>query len=209
MSAERATVRARLDVTTWTFHREAPAAVDAARDRLADRWFTVTRAIHWATAGFLLLAVVPSTMGVPTLEPWVLIIGGVGAFVASVVAALWHQHLRTHTGAPVIPVLEDTLEPAAAVLQTYTEMFRHGLGPKAREDFAGLSAHQLRSLQRTARSGLRSQRRVRRQLVTYLELAAQADRRGWQWLRDRHFRTIATMVVRLCDDSSVNPEPQS
>lgn len=41
--------QARLDVITWTYHSQPPSAVDARLDRHADRWFTATRAIQWAT----------------------------------------------------------------------------------------------------------------------------------------------------------------
>ncbi|GAB2763890.1 hypothetical protein GCM10027174_45660 [Salinifilum aidingensis] len=47
---------ARLEVPTWSYYDEPPSAVDAALDRKADRLFTATRALYWATG-----AVFPSS----------------------------------------------------------------------------------------------------------------------------------------------------
>ena len=59
----------------------------------------------------------------------------------------------------------------------------------------------LRELQSAAQRAKTAQRKITRvlsrQFSMYCELAAQADRRGWTWLRNRHARTIANLVVQV------------
>lgn len=124
---------------------------------------------------------------------------------ASLSTALWHQHLRKHTGVPVIPVLEDTLEPTAGMLRSQQELFELSLEPNAREHFPHLDDKTLRSARRSARRALKSQRKLGRQFIIHAELAAQADRRGWEGLRNRHARAIGNAVLRLTGASETEP----
>lgn len=191
------TPRARVEVTTWTFHPQPPSAVDAALDQQADRCFTAARVLQWATAVVLLVAF-PAVLdfGV-VVPPPVLVVGAALTVGASIGAALWHQHLRRRTGVPVIPVLEDTLERTAAMMGSQQELFELSLGENATADFPHLDGEGLQQLQRSARAALKAQRKLSSKFIIYAELATQADRRGWEWLRNRHVRTIAGMVLRL------------
>ena len=198
---------ARIDVTTWTYHAAPPAHADAALDRAADRLFTVARAIHWTTAVFLVVAVLPAVLDLAILlPPAVLAVGAVLTVTASVVTGFWHQHLRTRTGIPVIPVLENMLQPTASMLHNYRQAFDITLQQPTHEELAHFDASALRGLRRAARGALRQQRKLARQFIIYSELAAQADRRGWEGLRDRHVRTIASMVDRITSNPDNDTE---
>lgn len=192
---------ARLDVSTWGYHHEPPSAVDADLDRKTDLLFTITRVAHWTTAGFFLVLVLPAVLGFAVLLPPVaLVVGGMAAFGFSIVAGLWHQQLRKHTGVPIIPVLEDSIEPFATSIRCYQEAFELGLQEKP-EDRSPEEQQQLREFHAAARDALRAHhkmtRTLSRQFIIYGELAAQADRRGWKWLRDRHVSTIAKLILQV------------
>ena len=194
---------ARLDVTTWLYHHEPPSAVDAALDRKTDRLFTIARAIHWTTAVFLLIAVLPAVLGlVVLLPPVVLVVGGLAAAAASVITALWHQQLRKHTGVPVVPAMAEFLEPFADSMRGQREAFELGLEERP-ADHPPEDERNLREFQDAARGALKAHRKITRtvgrQFIVHGELAAQADRRGWKRLRDRHVRTIANLVLQVVD----------
>lgn len=194
---------ARLDVTTWAYHHEPPSAVDAALDRRTDRLFTIARAIHWTTAVFLVVVVLPAMLGLAILlPPVVLVMGSLVTIAASVITGLWHQQLRKHTGVPVIPGMADFLEPFANSMRGQKEAFELGLEERP-ADHASEDQRDLREFQDAARGALKAHRKltrtVSRQFIIHGELAAQADRRGWKWLRDHHVRTIAKLVLQVVD----------
>ena len=189
---------ARLDIRTWTYYPDPPSAVDAGLDRKTDRLFTTARVVQWMTAVFVVGFLLPALLGLVAL-PLVALVGGVCALAASIVTGLWHQQLRKRTGVPIIPVLESSLEPFAAMLRDYQQAYEFVLAddPKLSQE----DAQDLRDLQTAARKAQKSQREMTRvlsrQFISHCELAAQADRRGWKRLRDRHARTVANWVVRV------------
>ncbi len=197
---------ARLDVPSWTYHPEPPSAVDAALDRKTDRLFTTARVIQWSTAVVVLGVVLPAWLGfVELLPPVVLVVTSAVLVAASLVTALWHQQLRKHTGVPVVPMLEDILEPFASSMRSWQEAFEVTLEEGSTED-----TRAWRELQVSARSALKSHHKVTRmltrQFIIHGELAAQADRRGWHRLRDRHARTIAKLVLQATNHQ---PDPDT
>lgn len=197
--------QARLDVTTWTYHPQPPATVDATRDRQADRMFTATRAIQWSTGTALLVVLLAVLhVAVPVAVGLLVLCSALGV-TASLSTALWHQHLRKHTGVPVIPVLESTLEPTAGMLSSQQEMFELSLAANAQEHFPHLDDKTLRKARRYARRALKSQRKLGRQFIIHAELATQAERRGWERLRNRHARAIGDAVLRLTGASATEP----
>lgn len=189
-SSAAAGPRARLDVTTWTYHREPPSAVDADLDRQADRWFTVARAVQWITAAILVVSVAPLVFGRVGLSPLSRLVVCAVAIGFTVLTALWHQSLRARTGAPVIAALEEIIEPTAPAVAADVATFNQILGPGARTDFSHLNRGALRAARRSSRSALRKLRILGRHITTHCELAAQAERRGWNGLRDKHCRKV-------------------
>lgn len=190
---------ARLDIRTWTYYPAPPSAVDADLDRKTDRLFTTARVVQWMTAVFVVGFLLPALLGLVAL-PLVALVGGVCALAASIVTGLWHQQLRKRTGIPIIPVLESSLEPFAAMLREYQQAYELVLADDPNE-LSQEDAQDLRDLQTAARKAQKSQREMTRvlsrQFIAHCELAAQADRRGWKRLRDRHARTVANWVVRV------------
>ncbi len=188
----------RLDVSTWTYHAEPPSAVDAALDRRADRVFTTGRVCQWASVVFAVGLLLPALFDLVDL-PLAALAGGVFAFAASLVTGLWHQKLRKRTGLPVVPVLEETLEPFATMMSASREAYELALEDDP--EFLREDEQTLRELQSAAQKAMAAQRKVTRvlsrQFIMYCELAAQADRRGWTWLRNRHARTIANLVLQV------------
>ena len=191
--------RARLDVTTWTFHPEPPSAVDADLDRKTDRLFTAARAFQWATAVFSVGFLLPALFDLVDL-PLIALAGGVFAFAASVVTGLRHQKLRKRTGLPVVPALEETLEPFATMMSASRETYELALEDDPAE-CSHEEAQNLRELQSAAQKAMTAQRKITRvlsrQFTMHCELAAQADRRGWTWLRKRHARAVANLVLQV------------
>lgn len=193
---------ARVDVTSWTYHPAPPAEVDAALDRKADRVFTFARAVQWATALFLVGLVLPVMLGMVGLLPeTALFLGSALLLALSIATALWHQRLRKRTGIPVIAALEEVMEPTADMMSNYQQAFALSAADSAHDDLPRDQAKQLRELRREARRLLRDQRKIARQFIIHSELAAQAERRGWGWLRDRHVRTIGGMVLKMTSSS--------
>lgn len=194
---------ARLEVPTWTYHHEPPATVDPALDRKTDRLFTIARALYWTTGAYVLV-VFPVLAVTALASPVVLLTGMVVSFGASLVVGLWHQQLRKHTGVPVVPILVDILEPFSSSMRSFREALDITL-----EDIKEGSLEdtpEWRELQQSARGALKAHRKATRELTRqfaiHCELAAQADRRGWQGLRDRHVRTIARLVLHATPQQS-------
>lgn len=185
-------------MSTWTYHAEPPSAVDAALDRRADRVFTTGRVCQWASAVFAVGLLLPALLGLMKI-PLLAMASGILAFIASLVASLWHQQLRKRTGLPVVPLLEETLQPFAEMMTASREAYEIALEDDP--EFLREDAQTLRELQSAAQKAKTAQRKITRvlsrQFSMYCELAAQADRRGWTWLRNRHARTIANLVVQV------------
>lgn len=201
--------RARLDVTTWTYHPEPPSAVDADLDRKADRLFTAGRVFQWATVVFFVGFFLPAVLDLDRVAvPLLALVGGILAVVASVAAGLWHQRLRKQTGLPVVPVLEGTLEPFATMMSSYREAYELALEDDP--EFAKEDPQALRQLQSAARKARKAHRKIARvlsrQFITRCELVAQADRRGWTWLRDRHARMIGHWVMQVASRQADNAD---
>lgn len=200
--------QARLEVRTWTYHPEPPSAVDAAMDRKADRVFTIGRVCQWASVVFAVGLLLPALLDLVDL-PLVALAGGGLAFIASLVTGLWHQRLRKRTGVPVVPILEQTLEPFATMMTASREAYELALedDPSEYPHEDVQSMRELQSAARKARAALRKITRVlSRHFIMRCELAAQADRRGWTWLRNRHARTIANLVMQVSSRQASNAE---
>lgn len=191
------------------YHPDPPSAVDAARDRKTDRVFTAGRVFQWMSVvcfvGFLLPALLDLDRAA---VPLITLAVGLLAVVASIVTGLWHQRLRKQTGLPVVPVLEGTLEPFAAMMSANREAYELAL--EEDPEFAQEDPQSLRQLQAAARKARKAHGKITRvldrQFTTRCELAAQADRRGWTWLRDRHVRTIANLVMQVASRQASNAD---
>lgn len=197
---------ARLEVPTWAYEDEPPAAVDAGRDRTADRVFTAARTLFWASGVVLVGAVLAALLNSAVLPvPVVLVTGGVLLLAAARGAGVWHQQLRRRTGVPVLPICEEILAPFARSMRSWRQACELALEERSADD-AGEDVPNLREFQESARVALhahqQSTRQLTRQLARHGELAAQADRRGWRWLRDRHVRTIAALVLQAMPEQS-------
>ncbi len=175
--------------------------MDPALDRKTDRLFTTTRALQWSIGVFVLGVVLPAwlnfaVLGLPATA--VLMAGTALLAGAALVTALWHQQLRKHTGVPVLPILEDILEPFASSRRSWQEALDVAL--EEIDEGSPEDTPEWRELQQSARSALKAHRKatqvLTRQFTIHCELAAQADRRGWPRLRDRHVRTIARLVLQ-------------
>lgn len=200
---------ARLDVSTWTYHPDPPSVMDAALDRKTDRVFTAGRVFQWMSVVCFVGLLLPALLDLDRVAvPLIALAVGLLAVVASVAAGVWHQRLRKQTGLPVVPVLEGTLEPFAAMMSANREAYELALEDDP--EFAQEDPQSLRQLQSAARKARKAHGKITRvlsrQFTMRCELVAQADRRGWTWLRDRHARTIATLVMQVTSRQAINAD---
>lgn len=106
---------------------------------------------------------------------------------------LRHRSLRLRTGAPIIEDTREILEHTAAMLAYQQTLFGHLCQQDYRGSLMGLRARRL------GYGGQRTLRQLRGHLLRHCELAALADQFGWQRLRDRHVRMLASVCVRLAE----------
>jgi hypothetical protein len=196
MTTTHAPRLARLDITSWEYHADqAPAAIDAAKDRAARRWFVIHWIVQWAGAAFLVGAVAPSLLNiVATLDPTVLIVGTIFVIVAVVGTKQAVLSLRRRTGVPIVPELQPFISPMAEFF-AYALQLSRTADNRAREIPGRVRGHARRQ-----RGFRRSQNRLRTQITDRCEIAAYLHGRNWpgaRWLRDRQVHTIWRVCVRL------------
>ncbi len=181
---------ARFDVTTWVMYDESPQQVDPRADQLADRLFTANRVTTWTLMAFVAVLVLPSMSGVPTLNPIALLLIPLIMVGFIVFATRKHFALRRRTGAPVAGDDQDKeLFDALAImircidydaLQNWKALAND---PTVNRTDVAASRSTANKMQRTINANARK-------IMLYGELGAQAERRGWTWLRDKHLREI-------------------
>lgn len=188
------TVTARLDVNTWELQEGPPASADPHADRQADRCFTLGQAAAWAATGFC------------GAFPFAPLVGGIGALISAAIAlAAWkhHRHLRQRTGVPVVAALRDLMHSYVILTESERELTRTVRQSHPEDAVVQQEADDFEA------SLVQEQQTLARLLISRCELAAQADRRGWKRLHDRHAKRLHETMLPLLKRLTLFAPPEA
>ncbi len=188
---------ARWDVAGGSYHEdEAPADVDAAQDRAARRVFVAYWVVQWVGGVSIAVTVLPSLLGVPTLDPTVLIVGTILVVAVVVATRQVLLTLRRRTGVPVVADLQPVIAPLASYLAHFQQLSR-----EVREIGEAQDSFRARARARQDAEGRRrAVARATRKITECCEIAAYLAHRDWpgaRWVYRRQLLTIFKFCVRL------------
>ncbi len=189
---------ARLDVMEWVLHDHAPTDFDSQADRQANRLLTMNRVSVWAVCVFAVVFVWPSLQGTATLAPIALLV--VPAVFAVVILYTRKKHfsLRRYTGVPVLPEAKEAMDAFATMMRFDVARYKECLDIAKDSTTSPATATESREL---AALITRHNTKLARMVTQPADQAAQAERRGWTWLKRRHLRQLDT--VRLKQSQAV------